>query len=128
MRSTCGEVHLILTDDLPVPLWQPDERTAAVSIDEVASDTLNSLFLYTKSQLESIQTSLPDNTYKLSKPARKCEKQFKVFSLYMLDKIRWNSKIRKQVKSEKDMQGKNGQQVCENIHEICEDLLRSEDL
>ena len=54
IRSTCGEVRLILIDDLPAPLWQPDERTAAVSIDEVASDTLDSLFLYTKSQLEAI--------------------------------------------------------------------------
>ena len=52
-----------------------DERTAAVSIDEVASDTLDSLFVYTKSQLEAIQISLPNNTYKLSKPARECEEQ-----------------------------------------------------
>jgi len=78
-QLTCGEVRLILTDDLPVPLWQPDERTAAVSIDEVVSDNLNSLFLYTKYQLEAIQISLPNNTYKLSKPARVCEARFKVF-------------------------------------------------
>ena len=46
----------------------------------------------------------------------------------MLDKIRWNSKIWEQVKLEIDMQGKNGQQACESIHDICKDLLKGEDL
>ena len=125
MRSTCGEVRLILTDDLPAPLWQPDERTAAVSINEVVSDTLDSLFLYTKSQLEAIQISLPDNTYKLSKPARECEEQFKVFFFYTCwTKLEFESRLNQKKICKERMANK----FVRTFTKYAKIFLRSEDL
>lgn len=99
MENVCGEVHLALSEDLPVPLWEPDE-SASQSIDEVVSTTLRSLFLYTKSQLEAIKIS-GNEGLKLNRPVQECEVQFKVLE-GELDRIGWNSKVREKVK-EKDI-------------------------
>ena len=129
MENICGEVHLAITaeqaKDLPISLWQPGER-CKVSIDEVVTTTLKSLFLYTKSQLEAIQISCAQNIHKLKKPSKECTEQMKVLE-EMLDKIEWNSKIRERVKA-KALQTQEGQQACKNIREICTDLLRTEEL
>lgn len=122
MKNVCGEVHLALSEDFPVPLWKPDE-SASLSIDEVVSTTLRSLFLYTKSQLEAIIIS-GNEGLKLNRPVRECEVQFKVLE-GELDRIGWNSKVREKVK-EKDSQGERGQLACQNIHEMCTNLLGSE--
>ena len=122
MKNVCGEVHLALTNDLPVALWQPDDSTS-VNVDEVVSTTLRSLFLYTKSQLEAIKIS-GNNCLELNRPVQNCEVQFKVLE-DELDRIGWNSKVRDKVK-EKDSQGKEGQRACQNILEMCTNLLGSE--
>ena len=111
--------------DLPISLWQPDEH-CKVSIDEVVTTTLKSLFLYTKSQLEAIQISCAHNIHKLEKPSKECTEQMKVLE-EMLDKIEWNPEIRERVKT-KALKTQKGQQACKNIREICTDLLRTEEL
>ena len=70
-------------------------ESASLSIDEVVSTTLRSLFLYTKSQLEAIKIS-GNEGLKLNRPVRECEVQFKVLE-GELDRIGWNSKIREKV-------------------------------
>ena len=129
MENICGEVHFAITAEraknLPISLWQPDER-CQVSIDEVVTTTLKSLFLYTKSQLEAIQISRTQDIHKLVKPSKECTEQMEVLEK-MLDKIEWNSKIRERVKA-KALKTQEGQQACKNIREICTDLLRTEEL
>ena len=129
MENICGEVQLAITaeqaKDLPISLWQPDEH-CKVSIDEVVTTTLKSLFLYTKSQLEAIQISCAHNIHKLKKPSKECTEQMEVLE-EMLDKIEWNPEIRERVKT-KALKTQKGQQACKNIREICTDLLRTEEL
>ena len=129
MENICGEVHLAITAEeakyLPISLWQPGEH-CKVSVDEVVTTTLRSLFSYTKSQLEAIQISCPHNIHKLKKPSKECTEQMNVLE-EMLDKIEWNLKIRKRVKA-KTLPIQEGQQACEHIREICTDLLRTEEL
>ena len=129
MENICGEVHLAITaeeaKDLPISVWQPGEH-CKVSIDEVVTTTLRSLFSYTKSQLEAIQISCAHNIHKLKKPSKECTEQMSVLE-EMLDKIEWNPKIRERVKA-KTLPIQEGQQACEHIREICTDLLRTKEL